>query len=88
MSSHHLTEYPLDPSGAEEMRKSHREVYLPSSHERVSVPIYDEAKFTPGSSVEGPSVIEAVDTTLYVPAGTTAERDRYLNVLLTVGGGE
>ena len=88
MSSHHLTEYPLEPSSADAMRKSDREVYLPSSHERVSVPIYDEAKFTPGSSVEGPSVIEAVDTTLYVPAGTTAERDQYLNVLLTVGGND
>jgi N-methylhydantoinase A len=86
MASHEVNEYPDEPSSPEEMLKVEREVYLPSNHERVTVPIYDEAKFTPGSSIAGPAVVEAVDTTLYVPEGTVAERDRYLNVLLTVGG--
>jgi len=88
MASHHLTEYPPAPTDAEEMLKEEREVYLPSRHERATVPIYDEAKFSPGSTVEGPAVVEAVDTTLYVPEGTTAERDKFLNVLLTVGGND
>ena len=86
LASHHLNEYPEDPSTPEQMRKQEREVYLPSARERATVPIYDEAKLTPGSRVEGPGVIEAVDTTLFVPAGASAERDRYLNLLLNVGG--
>ena len=29
------------------------------------------------------AIVDAVDTTIYVPRGTTAERDQYLNYVLT-----
>jgi len=74
---------PLAPRAPEEMRRAEREVYLPGERVRQVVPIYDEARFTPGSSVEGPAMIEAVDTTLLVPRGVVAARDEYMNVLLT-----
>ena len=36
-----------------------------------------------GTTVEGPAIIDAADTTIYVPPGTTAERDQYINYVLT-----
>ena len=32
---------------------------------------------------EGPAIIDENDTTIYVPPGTTAERDEYSNYVLT-----
>jgi len=58
-------------------------VYLPDRHERRSTPIYDEARFSPGSTVDGPAVIEALDTTVYVPEGARATRDPLTNIVLT-----
>jgi N-methylhydantoinase A len=60
-----------------------REVFLPAERTRAEVPVIDDATFTAGARVEGPAIIDAVDTTIYVPAGTTAERDEYLNYVLT-----
>jgi N-methylhydantoinase A len=33
--------------------------------------------------VSGPAIIDAGDTTIYVPPATTASRDRYMNYVLT-----
>jgi N-methylhydantoinase A len=60
-----------------------RRVFLPSEREWAEVPIIDDARFTVGAKLEGPAIIDAVDTTVYVPPGVTAERDQYLNYVLT-----
>jgi N-methylhydantoinase A len=73
---------PLNPRSKAEMRKSEREVYMPTERRREVIPVYDEQKFSAGSRVEGPALVESVDTTLLVPRGVTAERDALLNVLL------
>jgi N-methylhydantoinase A len=78
---------PLEPLAEQNteltaMRKGTREVYLPDLHERRPTPIYDEALFGVGASIPGPSVIEALDTTIYVPAGVVATRDPYTNIVL------
>ena len=75
--------YPIDPTPAECIQRSERKVYLPSERARRMIPIYDEARFTPGSSFSGPAIVEEVDTTVYVPPGTTAERDRFKNIVLS-----
>jgi hypothetical protein len=64
------------------MRKGTRDVYLPDRRERRPTPIYDEALFGVGASIPGPSVIEALDTTIYVPDGVVATRDPYTNIVL------
>ena len=72
------------PSTEADMRKGEREVYLPSERKRRLVPIFDETRFTPGSRITGPAVIEAVDTTVYVPPEVRATRDEHLNIVLTI----
>jgi N-methylhydantoinase A len=74
---------PLAPTAPQDMLKGEREIYLPTEHERRRTPVYDEARFTVGSTVQGPAVIEATDTTIYVPAGVTAERDGFTNIVMS-----
>jgi N-methylhydantoinase A len=68
------------PDGA---RKAVREVYLPDVHERAEIPIYAGDRCGPGIRIEGPAIIDETDTTIYVPTATTAQRDEYLNYVLT-----
>jgi N-methylhydantoinase A len=59
-----------------------REVYLPGAQARRSVTLYDEAEFTPGSRLQGPALIEAVDTTIFVPDGAGATRDAQGSIVM------
>jgi N-methylhydantoinase A len=60
----------------------HRDIFLPIERRRASVPIYADAALRPGSSVAGPAILDLGDTTVYVPEGTTAKRDRNFNFVL------
>ena len=69
-------------SGGDLVRET-RNVFLPGERRWEEVPIIDDARFTVGAKIEGPAIIDAVDTTVYVPPGVTAERDKYMNYVLT-----
>jgi N-methylhydantoinase A/oxoprolinase/acetone carboxylase beta subunit len=58
-------------------------VFLPAERRFEQVPVIDEASLVLGMRVEGPAIIDAVDTTIYVPTGTVAERDAHMNFVLT-----
>jgi N-methylhydantoinase A len=60
-----------------------RSVYLPSVRARRELQVYDEQQFKPGAAVAGPAIIDAHDTTIFVPDGTTATRDQFMNFVLT-----
>jgi N-methylhydantoinase A len=60
-----------------------RRVFLPQQREWAEIPVIDQAHFPSGAKVEGPAIIDENDTTIYVPPGTTAERDEYSNYVLT-----
>jgi N-methylhydantoinase A len=66
-----------------DLTREMRRVFLPTERRWEEIPIIDDASMTVGSRVEGPAIIDAVDTTIYVPPGTTAERDEYMNYVLT-----
>ncbi len=68
---------------AEQPEASTRSVYLPSVRAREDVKVYDEQQVVPGVSVEGPAIIDAHDTTIFVPPGITAARDEFMNFILT-----
>jgi N-methylhydantoinase A len=72
-----------EPRSAEDMLLTRREVYIPSLNRREEIPIYDDDRFTPGSKVEGPVIIDATDTTIYVPPETSATRDEFMNYVLS-----
>src|SRR5262249_51393469 len=71
------TPAPLAP--ATPAARTRRRVYLPLERTHAEVPVYDDAQLTPGSSVSGPAIADAGDTTILVPAGVTSVRDRLMN---------
>ncbi len=66
-----------NPDGA---RVNARPVYF--HNEPVSAGVYDRARLAPGDVVEGPAVIEQLDSTTLVWPGQTASVDSYRNLLL------
>jgi N-methylhydantoinase A len=78
-----MDEVELAPSAPEDLVRERRTVFLPTERRSEEIPIYDDLLFTAGTVVEGPAIIDAADTTIYVPPGTRAERDQYMNYVLT-----
>ncbi len=71
-----------NPTAAHELVRSRRRIFLPLELRHEDVPVYDDARFSAGSLVTGPCIIDARDTTILVPSGVTAARDRFMNYLL------
>jgi N-methylhydantoinase A len=77
----------LESKGADATQavKGKRNVYFREYRDYVSTAIYEFSKLQPGNVVEGPAVIEAVDTTVVIPPGQKGEVDRYLNIIVRLG---
>jgi N-methylhydantoinase A len=73
----------LDPADPEKLIRERRTVFLPGERSHEEVPVYEDGLFTAGTAIEGPAIIDAADTTVYVPPGTRAERDQFMNYVLT-----
>jgi N-methylhydantoinase A len=76
-----------DSTSSGELRIGIRRVFLPSEREYSDVPIYDDERFTSGTTISGPAIVDATDTTIYVPPGSEATRDEFMNYVLTRTGG-
>jgi len=72
-----------DPSPGS-ARKGERRAYSSDLREFVPTAVYDRALLRPGHRVRGPALIEQLDTTLVLPAGSTSRIDRYGNVIATL----
>jgi N-methylhydantoinase A len=78
-----LTAVESTPANPDDIVRERRTVFLPTERRHEEIPVYDDDRFTAGTRVEGPAIIDAADTTIYVPPGTKAERDPYMNYVLT-----
>ena len=65
--------------------KETRPVYFAETGGRVECPIYDRYQLGSGDEVEGPAIIEEVDSTVVVQPGYRAVVDRYGNLFLSGG---
>jgi N-methylhydantoinase A len=63
-----------DPAGA---YKKHRRVYLPLQREFREVPVFDGLALQFGNRIEGPAIIEQVNTTTFVAPEFNVFTDRY-----------
>lgn len=59
-----------------------RDVWLPERGGFLACPVYDRDRLEPGHRIEGPAVIEQMDTTTLVLPGQTATVDAYLSLIL------
>ena len=67
----------LDGEDPKNAFKKKREVWLPLKHAFEEVPVYDGAKLRYGNKVEGPAVIEQVNTTTFVTPEYSVLCDKY-----------
>jgi N-methylhydantoinase A len=75
---------PRDDAGANASRAivGERQMWLPEAGGFVSCPIYDRDRLDAGNCIEGPAIVEQMDTTTIVLPGTTARVEPYLNMVL------
>jgi N-methylhydantoinase A len=62
--------------------RERRRVLVMDQRRYVDVPVYEGARFTAGTAVQGPAVIDEHDTTLYLPPGWRCRRDELANYVL------
>ncbi len=73
---------PLEGPDASAAITGAREVWMMEAGGFVSATLYDRSKLKAGNVIEGPAIIDQMDTTTVVPLHTTATVDAYLNLLL------
>lgn len=79
-----LNPAPAALGSAEDARSGARALYIPGKGAFVPVPVYDRDRLGPGHVVNGPAVIEQMDSTTLLFTGQTATIDPYLNILIEV----
>lgn len=67
--------------------RGHREVTFGES-ESVQTAIYRREDLKPGTKIEGPAIIDQLDSTAVVPPEDTAEVDGYSNIIIRVRGAQ
>ncbi len=69
-------------SGPDESLLGERQVYFEDTVGFVSCGIYDRAKLAPGSTVDGPAILENIDSTVLIDPGWRARIDNYGNCIM------
>jgi N-methylhydantoinase A len=72
-----------EPTGVIPEPIGHRPVWF-DAESSVETPVYDRTDLPAGLKLEGPAVVEQVDSTVLIPPGTKAEVDRFLNIIIRV----
>ena len=67
---------------------NYREVIFATDDSPRRTPIYTRSVFEPGSKLEGPMIIEQMDTTCVIPPNWSIEVDEYWNIHATYNNGE
>ena len=65
-----------------EARKGTRDVWFTSDASTETV-IWDRNALPAGATLDGPSIVEQLDSTIVVPAGWQAHVDGFMNLILT-----
>jgi len=79
-----LREYPANTSDPASSLVGRRDIFVPDRHTLVTTPVYDDRKFHPGMKIEGPAIIEVVDTTIFVPDDARASMDKFRNYVIEI----
>lgn len=67
----------VDGRDAGQARAGSRDAVAPETGRREPLPVYRGDGLRPGMAIEGPALIDDVDTTVYVPSGGRLEVDEY-----------
>jgi N-methylhydantoinase A len=63
----------------------HRTVWF-DGHGAAETPVYHRDDLPAGAALEGPAIVEQLDSTTVIPPGVSAKVDRFLNIVMRMGG--
>jgi N-methylhydantoinase A len=72
------------PEGQEATPSHTRPVYFDEVGEYTETPIHDRAQLPAGCTIEGPAIVEQMDTTVLIPPNARAAVDNRLNLVVEV----
>ena len=72
--------------GADDALLESRQVHFAEGGGWMDAAIYDRDKLLAGASIEGPAIVQEVDSTTVIPPGARAEVDEYRNLIIDVRG--
>jgi N-methylhydantoinase A len=72
-----------EPTGLIPEPKSRRPVWFDDGV-AIDTPVYERVDLPAGFTLAGPAVVEQIDSTVVIPPGTSAEVDKYLNIVIRV----
>ncbi|UTR11768.1 hydantoinase/oxoprolinase family protein [Evansella sp. LMS18] len=73
------------PSGTLiEALKEYRNVYFEEAEGFVSTPIYNRPEVPVDSVIQGPAIVEQLDSTVVIPPEFTAKVDEYKNIIISI----
>ncbi len=72
-----------EPTGKIPEPHHRREVWF-DADKGLDTPVYNRDDLPAGLDLDGPAVVEQVDSTVLIPPGTTAHVDKYLNIIIRV----
>ncbi len=79
-----LASHELEDGAALPEPLAKRPVHFDESGEAVDTPIYDRSALPAGSRVEGPAIIQQLDSTVVVPPDVVAEVDEHLIIRMNI----
>ncbi len=77
-----LRELPASDGVATAARRAVRQVYFAESGGFVDCPSYDRYRLPASGVIDGPAIVEDMDSTAVIHPGFRAEVDRYGNLLI------
>jgi N-methylhydantoinase A len=63
----------------------HRTVWF-DGHGAAETPVYRRDDLPAGAALEGPAIVEQLDSTTVIPPRVSAKVDRFLNIVMSMGG--
>ncbi|SFB23970.1 N-methylhydantoinase A [Lentibacillus halodurans] len=79
-----LKKYRKDQTDPYKARIAQRNVFFDKEEKYITTNIYDRSLLMPNNKIEGPAIVEQMDSTIVIPPGVSAEIDEYLNIILTL----
>ena len=77
-----MPEHPGGLVAPEQAIASQRQVFFDESGGFVDCNIYDRDRLAPGSSINGPAILEGMDSTVLINPGWTGQIDKYGNCIM------
>lgn len=79
-----LRNYEIGDHDSSKALVGERDVYFEEEDRFVKTRIYQRKKLLPMNVIEGPAIVEQMDSTVVIPPNCTAEIDLYQNIVITI----